>query len=179
VQKINGKRDSRHRIEHIEIIHPQDLPRFAQLGVIASMQLLHLPGALGEDKVWLSHAGQERWGHSFAWQSLRQAGARLVFGSDWPVVQPDPMLALHVALNRKPWLPGLPDQQQNLEQAIASYTYEAAFAEFREDCKGQLRPGMLADLVLLSEDLESVPAEEISRVHPAMTICDGRVVYKV
>jgi hypothetical protein len=178
VQQMNGKRDSRHRIEHIEIIQPDDLPRFAQLGVIASMQPLHLPGALGEDKAWLSHTGQGRWGRSFAWQSLRKAGARLVFGSDWPVVQPDPMLALQVALTRKPWLPGLPDQHQDLEPAIASYTRDAAYAEFQEGCKGQLRPGMLADLVMLSENLEAVPTEEISRAFPIMTICDGRVVFQ-
>jgi len=178
VQRINGKRDSRHRIEHIEIIHAEDAPRFAQLGVIASMQPLHLPGALGEDQVWLGHSGEERWERSFAWQTLRQAGARLVFGSDWPVVPPNPLQALHVALNRKPWLPGLPEQRQTLEQAIASFTRQAAYAEFQDDCKGQLRAGMLADLVMLSEDVEAVPVEEISRIYPIMTVCDGRVVFQ-
>jgi hypothetical protein len=178
VQKLNGRRDSRHRVEHIEVIHPGDLPRFQQLGVIASMQPLHAPlDALGGD-VWLERAGQRRWPLSFAWRALRNAGAPLAFGSDWPVVAHNPMRGLSAALNRTPWQPGDPEQRQTLHEALLGYTRDAAFAEFKENEKGQLKPGLLADLVLLSADLEKTPPESIAEVKPVMTMMDGRVVYE-
>jgi predicted amidohydrolase YtcJ len=179
-QRANGRRGSRHRIEHIELIHPDDLPRFAELGVIASMQPAHAPRLPSDDPdVWLARVGPERWGRSFAWQTLRQAGvARLAFGSDWPVAPSDPLLGLHAALNRQPWLPDLPDQRQTLADAIASYTCDAAYAEFQEQHKGQIRVGMLADLVLLSADLFATPVEEIDQIRPVLTLCDGRIVYE-
>jgi predicted amidohydrolase YtcJ len=178
-QRQNGRRDSRHRIEHIELIHPEDVPRFVELGVIASMQPAHVPLQTPDDPdVWPARVGLERWGRSFAWQTLRQAGARLAFGSDWPVAPQDPLLGLHAALNRRPWLPGLPEQRQTLADAIAAYTCDAAYAEFQEQSKGQLKAGMLADMVLLSTDLFATPADEIDRVHPVLTICDGRIVYE-
>ncbi|GIK39351.1 MAG: amidohydrolase [Chloroflexota bacterium] len=178
-QRQNGRRDSRHRIEHIELIHPDDVPRFAGLGVIASMQPAHVPLQTPDDPdVWPARVGPERWGRSFVWQTLRQAGARLAFGSDWPVAPQDPLHGLYAALNRRPWLPGLPEQRQSLADAIAAYTCDAAYAEFQEQAKGQLKPGMLADMVLLSADLFATPIDEIDRVHPIVTICDGRIVYE-
>jgi predicted amidohydrolase YtcJ len=178
-QRQNGRRDSRHRIEHIELIHPDDVPRFAELGVIASMQPAHVPLQTPNDPdVWPARVGSERWGRSFAWQTLRQARARLAFGSDWPVAPQDPLLGLQAALNRRPWLPGLPEQRQSLTDAIASYTHDAAYAEFQEQAKGQLKPGMLADMVLLSADLFATPVDQIDRVHPVLTICNGRIVYE-
>jgi predicted amidohydrolase YtcJ len=191
-QRINGKRDSRHRVEHIEVVHPDDLPRFAQLGVIASMQPFHVPlTATGYD-IWPSRVGVERWDRSFAWDQIRQAGARLVFGSDWPVVSQSPFKGISAALNRKPWQEprqeppangrmadgGFADHRQTLEQTLLSYTRDAAYAEFMEHEKGMLKPGYLADLVLLSEDIFSVPSEDIERVHPVMTVVDGRVVFE-
>jgi predicted amidohydrolase YtcJ len=90
-QRTNGRRDSRHRVEHSELIHPDDLPRFKELSVIASMQPLHAPlTATGAD-VWPVRVGASRWDRSFAWRSLRAAGATLAFGSDWPVVSQNPM----------------------------------------------------------------------------------------
>jgi len=178
IQRINGPRDGRHRIEHIELLHPRDVSRFAELGVIASMQPLHLAGSNFENDVWLRRVGETRWDHGFSWRSLRNAGARLAFGSDWPVVSPNPMLGLDRAINRKPWLPHLASQSQSLLDYLSSYTRDAAFAEFQEDQKGQLRPGYLADIVLLSADLESIPSEEISQVVPLMTICDGHITYE-
>jgi hypothetical protein len=177
-QRVNGRRDSRHRVEHIELIHPDDLYRFAKLGVIASMQPLHAPLATGDPDPWPSRVGEGRWGCSFAWRALRQAGAHLVFGSDWPVVSQNPMLGLFTALNRKPWRSGLPEQRQSLAEAIAGYSRDAAYAEFQEHEKGQLRVGMLADMVLLSTDIEAIPVEEIGQVEAALTMCDGRVVYE-
>jgi hypothetical protein len=178
IQQVNGRRDSRHRVEHIELLHPADLPRFAELGVIASMQPLHSPLEANDPDPWPSRIGQGRWGCSFPWRALRQAGAHLAFGSDWPVVSQNPMWGLYAALNRKPWRPGLPDQRQTLAETIAGYTRDAAYAEFQESEKGQLRPGMLADMVLLSTDIETIPPEEIGQVQTVLTMCDGRVVYE-
>jgi len=178
IQRINGPRNRRHRIEHIELLHPTDVSRFAQLGVIASMQPLHLAGSNFENDVWLKRVGETRWDHGFSWRSLRNSGSRLAFGSDWPVVSPNPMLGLDRAMNRKPWAPNLSSQSQTLFECLASYTREAAYAEFQEDRKGQLRSGFLADIVLLSADLESTPSEEISKVVPLITICDGHITYQ-
>lgn len=178
-QHANGWRDSRHRIEHIELIHPDDVPRFAELGVIASMQPAHVPLQTPDDPdVWPARVGPERWGCSFAWQTLREAGVILAFGSDWPVAPPDPLLGMHAALNRRPWLPGLPAQRQTLADAIAAYTCDAAYGEFQEQSKGRLKAGMLADLVLLSADIFATPPEEVDQIHPVLTICDGRIVYE-
>lgn len=177
-KKINGPRDSRHRIEHIELIHSADVPRFARLGVIASMQPVHAPLTAPTHDVWPSRVGEARWGCSFAWQTLRQAGARLVFGSDWPVASQNPWEGVYAALNRQPWTAGQPDQRQTLAETLIAYTRDAAYAEFQEQHKGQLRPGMLADLVLLSEDIFTVPPEEINRVTPVLTMCDGRIIYE-
>ncbi len=178
-QRLNGKRDSRHRVEHIELIHPDDIGRFKQLEVIASMQPLHNPPLPQAGDVWPSRVGPRRWGLSFAWQTLREAGARLAFGSDWPVVSQNPMLGVNAAVNRKLWLAGLPDQRQTLANTLAAYTRDAAYAEFQERQKGQLKAGYLADMVLLSEDIFSIPSEQLASVRPVMTMCDGRVVYEV
>ncbi|HLF90711.1 MAG TPA: amidohydrolase [Anaerolineales bacterium] len=177
-RRTNGKRDSRHRVEHIEVVHPDDLPRFAGLGVIASMQPLHAPLSVSGYDLWPSRVGVERWDRSFAWNLVRNAGAKLVFGSDWPVVSQSPIRGLHAALNRQPWQEGLANHRQTLEQALLAYTRDAAYAEFKEHEKGMLKPGYLADLVLLSEDIFEVPPEEIERVHPEMTMVDGRVVFE-
>jgi predicted amidohydrolase YtcJ len=176
-QHANGRRDSRHRIEHIEVLHPDDLPRFHELGVIASMQPLHaavsVPG-----QVWAQRVGAERWGRSFPWQTLRESGAHLVFGSDWPVVTQNPFLGMQAALGRMPWADGQPLQAQTLEATLAAYTRDAAYVEFQEGVKGQLRAGMLADLALLSGDLEATPVEALPEMTVALTICDGRIVYE-
>lgn len=177
-QRANGRRDSRHRVEHIELIHPDDLPRFAALGVIASMQPLHAPMTAGGSDVWPARVGPSRWDRSFAWRSLREAGARLVFGSDWPVVSQSPMRGVHAALNRQAWSPDQLDHRQTLAETLIAYTRDAAYAEFQEHEKGQLRAGMLADMVLLSHDIFSMPPETIDQVQPVMTMCDGRIMYQ-
>ncbi len=177
-QRANGRRDSRHRVEHIELIHPDDLPRFKQLGVIASMQPLHAPMSATGIDVWPSRVGPSRWDRSFAWRSLREAGARLAFGSDWPVVSQNSLLGVHAALNRMPWRAGGADHRQTLADTLVAYTRDAAYAEFQEDEKGQLKVGMLADMVLLSDDIFNVPIENMDRVKPALTMCGGRVVFE-
>jgi predicted amidohydrolase YtcJ len=177
-QQSNGPRDSRHRLEHIELIAPSDVPRLAELGVLASMQPLHAPETANGLDVWPRRVGSTRWRQSFAWQTLRRAGAHLAFGSDWPVVSQNPFLGMHTALNRHPWQPTDPDQRQTLMATLAAYTRDAAYAEFQEQCKGQLRPGFYADVVLLDHDLLATPHEEIATVKPVMTICDGRIVFE-
>jgi predicted amidohydrolase YtcJ len=177
-QRANGRKDSRHRIEHIELIHPQDLPRFKALGVVASMQPLHAPRtAFGQD-VWPSRVGPARWNRSFAWRSLREAGARLAFGSDWPVVGQNPMRGVHAAVTRAPWVEGGIEHRQTLAETLIAYTRDAAYAEFQGDRKGQLKVGMLADLILLSHDVFSIPPEALEHVVPVMTVCDGRIVFE-
>ncbi|MDX1521574.1 MAG: amidohydrolase [Anaerolineae bacterium] len=178
VRRANGPRDSRHRIEHIELIHPDDLPRFAELDVIASMQPDHAIPNIDDTDPWPRLVSPSRWACAFAWQAIKQAGARLVFGSDWPVVGQNPLDGLHITRNRRPWAKGLPDQRLSLGEALLAYTREAAYAEFQEHQKGQLAPGMLADMVLLSADLFATPDEAINQVRPVLTMCDGRVVYE-
>ncbi len=178
VQHANGRRDSRHRVEHIEVIHPDDQARFRELGVLASLQPLHAPTGADSGDIWLASAGRERWRFAFAWRTLREAGARQVFGSDWPVVTYDPLRGIQAARTRRPWQPGDPDQSQTLAETLASYTREAAYAEFQEHTKGQLRTGMAADLVLLSADLEATPPDAIADVRPVLTMLDGRVVFE-
>lgn len=178
VQKMNGKRDSRHRVEHIEVIHPDDMSRFKKLGVIASMQPLHSPLTSQDADVWLARTGPQRWPFSFAWRELKNAGAMLAFGSDWTVVSYNPMLGLHASLNRQKWEPDNPDQRLSLEEALLGYTRDAAYAEFQEHQKGQLREGYLADIVLLSRELFQTAPEDIANVKPLLTMVDGKVVYE-
>ena len=132
IQKMNGKRDSRHRVEHIEVCQPSDMPRFKELGVIASMQTSHAPLRRKDDLVWTSRTGPQRWPISFAWRTLKNAGAHLSLGSDWTVAPFDPMINIHVALNREKWSPDDPDQRLTLEECILGYTRDAAYTEFME-----------------------------------------------
>jgi predicted amidohydrolase YtcJ len=178
IQKINGKRDSRHRVEHIEVCQPSDMPRFKELGVIASMQTSHAPFSLQEDMVWTRRTGPQRWPLSFAWRDLKNAGAHLSLGSDWTVAPFDPMINLHVALNRQKWSPTDPDQRLTLEECILGYTRDAAYTEFMEHEKGQVKEGYLADLVLFSHDLFALSPEEITAARAVMTMVDGRIVFE-
>ena len=178
-RRANGVRDSRHRVEHIELLHRDDLPRFKALGVIASMQPLHHPDVeIWPTRVWPDCIRPDRWSDGFAWQDIRATGARLVFGSDWPVASQDPWWSQHVTVNGQHWAPGLPDQRQSLQEALASYTRDAAYAEFMEGRKGQLRPGMLADMVLLREDLEAISVSGYKELRPRLTVCDGRITFE-
>jgi predicted amidohydrolase YtcJ len=177
-QRVNGRRDSRHRVEHVEQITSVDVPRFAQLGAVASMQPLHCAPTLHAGDVWPSRVGEERWPLSFAWQTLREAGAPLIWGSDWPVAPFNPMLSLWAGRNREPWAPGHPEQRQTLEQLLIGFTRDAAWGEFMEHEKGMLREGYLADVVLLDRDLFAVADAELASVGVMLTICDGKIVHR-
>ncbi|RWX67029.1 amidohydrolase [Mesorhizobium sp. M4B.F.Ca.ET.089.01.1.1] len=177
--KANGKRDSRHRVEHIEVITDDDVPRFEKLGVVASMQPPHPPGAMDFPlEPTVSRIGQARWPLSYAWRTLKNAGARVVFASDWPVAPIDPILGIQAAVLRKPWASTDPDQRFSLHEAIAGYTVEGAYAEFMENRKGRLKPGYLADLVVLSADIEATAPEDLHKVRPVTTVCGGKVTYQ-
>ncbi|RWP22765.1 MAG: amidohydrolase [Mesorhizobium sp.] len=178
-RRKNGKRDSRHRIEHIEVVTAADVPRFAELGVIASMQPPHPPGAMDFPlEPTLSRIGRERWPLSYAWRTLKQAGARVVFASDWPVSPIDPILGIQAAVLRKPWAESDPDQSFSLHESLAGYTVEGAYAEFMEHRKGRLKPGFMADLVVLSADIEATAPEALHTVRPVTTICGGKITYQ-
>jgi predicted amidohydrolase YtcJ len=174
----NGARDSRHRIEHIEVIHPDDIPRFAELGVGASMQPIHAPGTGFPMEPTASIIGRDKAPYAYAWQTLREAGAPMIFATDWPVSPIDPMPNLKAAVARKKWADSDPDQRQSLGAAIASYTRDGAWIECMETRKGSLRPGMLADVVVLSADIETRDPETLHDVRPAVTIADGRIVHE-
>ena len=178
IQRSNGKRDSRHRVEHIEVYHPDDLPRFKQLGVLPSMQTSHAPFSVDEGDVWPSRVGEQRWPLSFAWRDIKNAGNNIAFGSDWPVAPYDPMINLHVGMNREKWNPNDPNQNLTLEEVIIGYTRDAAYAEFKENEKGQIKEGYLADMVLFSHDLFALDPKEIMTAKPVMTIVDGKVVFE-
>jgi predicted amidohydrolase YtcJ len=177
--KANGARDARHRVEHVEVILPDDIPRLAELGAIASMQPPHPPGLMDfSPEPGRTRIGPDRWALAYAWRTLKRAGAHVVFASDWPVARIDVLAGIHAAVNRTPWAPGLPDQSFSLHEAIAAYTIEGAYAEHAEDRKGKLAPGYLADFVMLSDDIESVPKDAIKTLFPVLTVCGGRVTFE-
>ncbi|ODT18399.1 MAG: hydrolase [Mesorhizobium sp. SCN 65-12] len=178
-REANGARDSRHRVEHIEVIAASDVPRFAEMGVIASMQPPHPPGSMGLPlEPTVSRIGRARWPLSYAWRTLKEAGAHVVFASDWPVSPIDPILGIQAAVVRKPWAETDPDQSFSLREALAAYTVEGAYAGFMEHRKGMLKPGYLADLVVLSNDIEATAPEALHRVLAATTICGGKVTHR-
>ncbi|MCM2475121.1 amidohydrolase [Rhizobium sp. CG5] len=177
--KANGARDSRHRIEHIEIIDPTDVPRFAELGVVASMQPVHVPGgSCFPLEPTIHRLGEARFPYAYAWRTMKDAGARLVFATDWPISPVSPFGCIQNALTRKPWKEGDPDQRMTLPESLHAYTAEGAWVEFMEDRKGQLKPGYLADIVMLDQDIEACPLDTVADVKPVLTICDGRITYE-
>jgi hypothetical protein len=181
--KAGGRADRRGRIEHIETIDPADYPRFKSLGVIASMQPLHANPDANSENVWRKNVGPERARRGFGWGNIERAGARLVFGSDWPVVTSDVMRGLYCAVTRKtreghPPAGWLPEQVVSLESALRHYTADAAFASFEENDKGTLAVGRRADLVVLSHDLFRERAEVILRARALLTLLDGREVHR-
>lgn len=175
------QRGRRHRVEHIETIDPADVPRFGPLGVIASMQPYHSLPDLGG--VWSINLGEARAGRAWMYGSIARAGGRLAFGSDWPVLALDPLLGIHVAVNRttpdgEPPGGWVPAERLTLRQAIDGYTRGGAWASFDEHRKGVLSRDMLADLVILSTNIFAVPPATLAETTVAATIFDGRVVYQ-
>ena len=177
-RQANGPRDSRHRIEHIELIDRADVPRLAALGVTASIQPVHAPGAMDFPLLpTMNKIHRDRWRDAYLCRDLAAAGARLAFASDWPVTDINPFRGIQAALTR-PRYEGGTDQTLGLHDILAGYTIGGAWAEHTEDRKGRLRAGYLADLVILSGDIEATPIPEIGEMRAAVTVCGGRVVWE-
>lgn len=174
----NGPRDARHRIEHIEMIDRADIPRLAELGVVASIQPCHAPGALDFPfQPTMDVIGESRWADAYLCRTLAEAGAHLAFATDWPVADVNPLRCIQSALTRGPY-PGGVDERLSLHDVLAAYTIGGAYAEHTEDRKGMLRPGYLGDVVILSGDIETTPVDEIGAMSVTVTVCGGRVVWE-
>jgi predicted amidohydrolase YtcJ len=181
--EANGPRDRRFRVEHIENINPADIPRFGRLHVIASMQPYHCYPEANLINIWARNVGPARLPYSFAWHDLAAAGAVLAFGSDWPVVSLDPFIGIQNAVTRQDNDGQPPDgwvghQKVTLEQALAAYTRDAAYAEFEDNFKGSLAPGKLADLIVLSRDLFAIKPLEIRKTKVVLTMVGGKIVHQ-
>ncbi|MEQ5826069.1 amidohydrolase [Sulfitobacter sp. NFXS29] len=178
-QKANGKRDSRHRIEHIEVIHPDDIPRLADLGIVASLQPGHAPrGHVFPPSGVGDYIRPEQIEGAYAWQTIRDTGARVIFSTDWPVIPVDVMSTLKAAIAPLDLGDVWPDQTQTLQDTLASYTLDNAWAEFAENTRGRLKEGMDADIAVLSHDLTRWPAETITDVDAITAIMDGQITFQ-
>ncbi len=182
IQKGLQKPDLRSRIEHLEVVSAADIPRFAKLGVLASMEPIHADPETIE--VWSRAVGTERVNRAFAWNELQKSGAQLVFSSDWPAtISVDPIRGLHNAVNRKtiegkPPNAWIPQQRITIEQALRAYTSAGAYASFEEKLKGKLAAGMLADIVVFSQDLFKIDPLKIHETRVVLTVFDGKIVYR-
>ncbi|MCW3780497.1 amidohydrolase [Defluviimonas salinarum] len=176
----NGVRDSRHRIEHIELIDPADIARLGPLGITASLQPPHVPGAMDFGlEPTLGMIGRARLRDAFLCRSLATAGAPLAFASDWPVADISVLRGIGAALTRTAFdAPGARDERVGLTDVLRAYTAGGAWAAHRERVTGMLRPGLAADLVLLSGDIEATPPEAIAGMSIALTICGGKVTHR-
>ena len=173
--------DHRFRIEHAQHIHPDDIPRFAELGVIAAMQAIHL----SSDRPWaIDRLGEKRIkGGAYMWQSLLKSGAKVINGTDVPVEPINPIASFYASVTRKT-LKGTPEggyepkERMTREQAMRSYTIDAAFGEFAEHIKGSIEQGKLADFTIFSNDLLTVNENELLTTEVLMTVVGGKIVYK-
>ena len=178
-QQLNGKRDSRHRVEHAQTLQQSDIPRFAELGVIASMQPTH---CISDKKFCEKRIGIIRAQGAYAWKSLADAGAILAFGTDYQVEPLNPMEGLYASVTRKDRLGEdgngwHPEQKISMEKAIQYYTLGSAYSQFMENRKGMLKTGFLADIVILDKNLLKIPDNDIMKTKVDYTIVGGKVVY--
>ncbi|MFK2821177.1 amidohydrolase [Flavobacteriaceae sp. LMIT009] len=173
--------DHRFRIEHAQHLHPDDIPRFAELGVIPAMQAVHM----SSDRPWaIDRLGEKRIKEgAYMWQDLLQSGIPIVNGTDVPVEPLNPIPSFYASVSRKT-LKGTPEggyepeQKMTREQALKSYTLDAAYGAFEEDIKGSIKVGKLADFTIYNQDIMTVEEDKILNTEVIMTIFDGKVVYK-
>ena len=176
----NGPSGNRHQLAHLQVVHPDDVPRFARLGAFANIQPLWACHEPQMDELAIPMLGEERAAHQYPFASLQRSGAALAAGSDWPVTSADPIAGIHVAVNRvapgRPGKPFLPGQRLDLATALTAYTEGSARASHRDDT-GVIRAGLQADVVVLDRDPFSGPAEDIAATKVAATYVAGTRVW--
>ncbi|MDZ7263499.1 MAG: amidohydrolase family protein [candidate division KSB1 bacterium] len=175
----NGRRDARHRIEHAQVVLPEDVIRYKELGIIASIQ----PSHCIDDMRWAEKRIGTRCQNAYRFKSFLDAGVKIAFGTDWTVEPLNPMLGLYAAVTREfpeggPEGGWYPAEKLTLAQAIELYTMGSAYAEFQEQVKGSIKVGKLADLVVLDRNLFEIPAKEILQTKVELSIVNGRIVYQ-
>jgi len=177
----NPKWDRRFRIEHSQHVRSEDINRFAELGVIASVQPYHCI----DDGVWAEkRIGPERIKYTYPFKSFLDAGVKLCFGTDWYVAPLNPLLGIYAAVTRRTlddknpngWIP---EQKISVEEAIKCYTLNSAYASFEENIKGSIEVGKLADLIILSDDILSIDPVKIKDVKVELTVFDGKIIYQL
>ena len=172
--------DKRFRIEHAQIVAPSDFPLFKKYSVIASMQATHATS----DMPWAeTRIGKERLKGAYAWQTFLKLGVHVPNGSDFPVEEPNPMFGLYAAITcmKQDGTPAngwFPTQRLSRAEALKSWTLEGAYAAFEEKQKGSLEPGKLADFILLSDDIMTMPEANIWKTKVTTTVVGGRIVYE-
>lgn len=177
---VNGRNNSRHRIEHAQILIEKDIPRFTELGVIASMQPTH---CITDKRFCEKRIGRERSKFAYPWKSLLDAGTKIAFSTDYSVEPLNPMEGLYAAVTRKDrmgeegdgWFPR---EKLSMQEAIRLYTLGSAYAQFMEDRKGMIKEGYLADMVILDRDLFNIPEDEIMKTKVDYTIVGGKIVFE-
>ncbi|NBZ89519.1 amidohydrolase [Stagnihabitans tardus] len=175
----NGRRDSRHRIEHIELIDKADIPRLGALGITASVQPPHPPGAMDFpfSPTMEEIIGRDRWDDAYLWRTLKEAGAPVALASDWPVTDISILRGIQAAMTRAVYEGGV-DERFTLMEVLHGYTAGGAWAAKLDDVTGMLRIGMAGDLVLLDGDIEATPFAQIGQMGIALTVSAGRVTHQ-
>ena len=177
---LGGKNDKRFRVEHAQIVAPEDFKRFKDNAILASMQPTHATS----DMPWAAlRVGADRIQGGYAWQTFHKLGVHLPFGSDFPVENPNPIWGFYAAITRQDMdgnPPGgwFPEQRLTRAEALRSWTIEGAYAAFEEEKKGSIAPGKLADFVMLSDDIMQVAPERVYKTRVTMTVLDGKIVYQ-
>ncbi len=186
----NGPNDLRHHLAHLQVIHPDDVPRFRELGVTANGQPLWAAHEPQMDELTIPYLGEPRASWQYPFGSLVRSGATLAFGSDWPVSSPNPLWEIHVAVNRVapeeyPYAeashgtrPFLPDQRLDLPTALAAFTIGSAYVNHLDGETGSIEPGKLADLVVLDRNLFEHPVDEIAQARVLLTLVEGKTVFE-
>ncbi|WP_455354631.1 amidohydrolase [Streptomyces sp. SYSU K217416] len=181
-RRLGGPRDARHQVVHVECLDPADVPRFAELGVVACMQPRHCaPEIAGPGQDWAENVGPDRWHKAWPMRSLHDSGAVLAFSSDWNVAEMDPMVGIYTAVTRRPLgggEPWQPEETVDVETAVHGYTMGSAYANFLEDERGSLTVGKLADFVVLSRDILRAAPEDIPGTVAETVVVGGEVVHR-
>ncbi|MFD6418130.1 amidohydrolase [Streptomyces sp. NPDC060194] len=181
-RSVNGPRDARHQVVHVECLDPADAPRFAELGVVACMQPRHCaPEIAGPGRDWAENVGEGRWHKAWPMRSLATAGATLAFSSDWNVAEMDPMIGIYTAVTRRPLAGGeawMPEETVDVATAVRAYTMGSAYANFLEDERGSLSVGKAADFVVLSRDILRIAPEDIPGTVADIVVVAGETVHR-